>query len=161
MKGLTLAALAVLLVGCGVLDYRISKKQIDRYADVVRVLIETSEDTDPAAPVPAAPVPVPERPSGGDDRFLWKPISQNDGRLVVLFPAKYRGRIDSAGVYTQGGDKIESGRFAGDSKNGGRPHYRFSKPGGGFGRDVRAIANLKDGGQVIFDIADGAERVEK
>ena len=70
--------------------------------------------------------------------FLWKPISEGDGTLVILLPSSLRG--DVAGCTISGSFGSENGRFAGDVKNGRRPHYRFSKPGSSYGRSITVTA---------------------
>ena len=94
--------------------------------------------------------------SGG---FLWKPRSESDGKLVILLPGSLRGR---SGLRCKivGAFGEEEGRFTGDTHNGARPHFRFSRPGSGYGTNiqVRAIA----GGSLLgtWDIINGASRNE-
>ena len=69
-------------------------------------------------PQPPASVPSVEQLSGSS--FVWKPVSDGDGRLVVLLPAS----SDADPVFVNG----EAGTFVGRT-NGNRPTYRFSRPG--------------------------------
>lgn len=55
--------------------------------------------------------------------FVWKPVSEGDGKLVVLLPASYN---DNA-IKVNG----EVGRYAGRT-NGNRPTHRFTKAGAGY-----------------------------
>lgn len=91
--------------------------------------------------------------------FVWKPISENDRRLVVLLPSSYRRQVQSVGVYSASGSLLESGRFSGDVHNGNRPHYRFSKPGAGYGTNIYVVATLNSGAKVHWHIPNGARRV--
>lgn len=91
--------------------------------------------------------------------FVWKPVSEGDGNLVVLLPASLRGRVSGAAI-TKGGAVIERGRFAGDTHNGGRPHYRFSKPGAAYGTGLTLVASLSSGGSQSWSIPNGGQRVQ-
>jgi hypothetical protein len=94
--------------------------------------------------------------------FLWKPVSEADGRLVVLLPPALSGNIVSAGIYSNlpanDDNKLEEGRFAGDDHNGGRAHFRFSKPGSQYPDGVYVVAELRNGQRATFEIADSSSR---
>lgn len=59
------------------------------------------------------------------DSFLWKPVSESDGKLAILF--------DSGFVYEEVCVEDLEGEFdcddSADSTNGGRATYRFPKEG--------------------------------
>ena len=103
--------------------------------------------------------------SGGSGEFLWKPSSESDGKLVVLFPSQYTGNILSSGIYEamppSKENLVEEGRFSGDSHNGGRAHFRFSRSGKSYPDNVYVVAQLTDGRTISFPIADGAARVSR
>jgi len=107
------------------------------------------------------PVPVPVTPPAGpvSNKFLWKPGSENDSKLVVLLPNRYRGKVNACHVAESGGALIEQGRFAGDTANGMRPHYRFARPGGHYGQNIQVIAVTTEG-NIKWAIPDGAQRKE-
>ena len=69
--------------------------------------------------------------SGGISRFLWKPESENDGRLVVLFKGS-----GVASIYGPDGAFIETGRQSTSSATSnwgsGTDATRFSKPGASY-----------------------------
>jgi hypothetical protein len=94
---------------------------------------------------------------GGAGGFVWKPVSEGDGRLVVLLPSSYVGRVSSVQI-RRGGAVLESGRFAGNT-NGNRPTFRFSRPGAGYGSGLTAVATLRTGGSVSWNIPNGGSRV--
>lgn len=60
--------------------------------------------------------------------FLWKPVSESTGKLVVLLPKNIRGgRVTVI--------KPDNTRVSGNMTiiaNGGREHFRFSEPGSAF-----------------------------
>lgn len=124
------------------------------------------------APVPApAPAPAPgnndddndntpdddsdnDVPSGGgDQRFLWKPVSENNGKLVVLLPARLTGKVNQGSVTVNG----ESGNYSG-VHNGGREHYRYSKPGGSYDAPAKINASLKAGGSESWTVTSPSSR---
>ncbi len=57
-------------------------------------------------------------------KFLWKPESESDGNLVIL----YSGTSGDTSIYDNSGTLIETGRAGGPS-NGYGASARFSKPG--------------------------------
>lgn len=94
--------------------------------------------------------------------FLWKPRSESNGNLVVLLPEDMRGQVAAAGLYNDDvasqGTLIEPGRFAGDTHNGNRPHFRFNESGATYGGDIWLIAELSDGSRRAWHIPNGASR---
>ncbi len=96
-------------------------------------------------------------PGGGSEQFLWKPVSENDGRLVVLLPSSLRGRVTSCTLTSASAGTV-SGNFAGDVHNGRRPHYRFSSPGAAYGNNITVRATLNDGTSQTWSVPDGAQR---
>lgn len=122
--------------------------------------------TDPAAP--AAPA-TPQTPTltGGDGigpqgqggGFIWKPIGENTKKLVILLPPQYTGHV--RGVYIANANRVamETGNPTGVG-NGGREHFRFSKPGSGYGSGVYAVAVLKAGGSIHWPIPNGSSRTQ-
>lgn len=93
----------------------------------------------------------------GPGGFLWKPVSDSNGKLVVLLPPKLAGQAKSVEVQDASGKTLAQGRYTGDA-NGGRPHFRFDKPGAAYGNDLRVVATLADGSKVNYSIKSGAAR---
>ena len=87
---------------------------------------EQPEEPDEIEPDSEAPIASVAAIGGG---FVWKPVSEGDGKLVILLPS------DSANVtvalYTTDGQLIEQCRYVGRT-NGHRPTYRCSRPGGAY-----------------------------
>jgi hypothetical protein len=96
--------------------------------------------------------------TGEGGGFLWKPVS-GYGKLVILTPPQYTGRVSGVYVANANGDMMEQGFFSAVA-NGGREHFRFSKPGGAYGNDVYAVAELKDGKSVNWHIPFGSQRTQ-
>jgi hypothetical protein len=64
----------------------------------------------------------------GSGGFLWKPVSESDGALVVLFPAAYDVEFERVEAELAGGSSVEAGEFAGFT-NGNRQTWRFNEEG--------------------------------
>jgi len=171
---LSTAALLLVFAGCELGD---SGDEFALQFDEIQAPVPVDEpgESPPAAPpsspaAPSAPAPGQVRatpnniPSGIGSpgivgSFVWKPISENDGRLVVLLPRAYTGRVTMAYIVREDGSFVESGRFSGDTHNGNRAHYRFSRPGADYGNRLFLVAVMNDGEVVHWFIPEGARRV--
>ena len=91
--------------------------------------------------------------------FLWKPVGENSGRLVILLPPQYTGKAGSVHVASGDGQVLDVGVYTGVG-NGGRTHWRFPQKGGAYGNNILAVADLNAGGSVHWPIPSGAARVE-
>jgi len=92
--------------------------------------------------------------------FVWKPVSESDGKLVVLLPTSYKGNVSMCYITDANGGFIESGRFVGDTHNGNRPHFRFSKPGAQYGNNLYIVAVNNDGSLHHWFIPNGGGRTD-
>lgn len=110
-----------------------------------------------------APSPAPDRkPDGqpdlpdageplvGDNNGLWKPVSENNGKLVVLTPANV-GRPEAVRV------NGTAGSFS-SIANGNRAHFRFPNPGASYGKNVEVVAVFPGGKTLRTVIPDGSKR---
>jgi len=61
--------------------------------------------------------------------IIWKPVSEGDGKLVVLLPAT--SGVETVSIVTTDGTLVEAGRYINRHHNN-RPTYRFNKPGRGY-----------------------------
>ena len=97
----------------------------------------------------------------GPGGFLWKPVSDSDGKLAVLLPKSFAGQIEKLEVHSSlppsDSSKVAEGSYKYDS-NGGRPTFRFSKPGASYGDNLYVVAFKKDGSTATWDIEDGGKR---
>jgi hypothetical protein len=96
-------------------------------------------------------------PRDGIEGFLWKPISDTTGKLVVLFPSALTGKIDSVKLVF--GSSEEFGRSAGVA-NGNREHFRFQNPGKSYPNNTKVVAILKAGCVINYTIPDTSVRVD-
>lgn len=114
----------------------------------------------PRLPATSA-TPADTTPVGGSidgaNGFLFKPVSESDGNLVVLAPENLAGQIDSVVVKDANGAVLERGDFSGNA-NGGRDHFRFDHAGSDFGKNVTVEFRMSDGSTKSFDIPDAGKR---
>lgn len=97
--------------------------------------------------------------SGGSGGFLYKPVSDTTGKLVVLMPSKLAGMIAGVKIYDPSGNLLESGRHTGNG-NGGRDHYRFKKTGAAYPDGLVVEATLTTGDTVRYRIGETSKRTE-
>lgn len=98
-------------------------------------------------------------PGSGDTGFLYKPVSESDGKLVVLLPPRLSGLVQGLTLIGPNGEVIEQGRYTGNG-NGGREHFRFSKPGAQYPDGLTVQATLATGELVRYIIRETSERAE-
>jgi hypothetical protein len=163
MRTLPLVALCVAILISGCTTWH---EWVDRQTSTVEDwLAEPGEETVEPEPDPIPP-PVAEGPceSGqGSQTFLWKPEAENDGKAVVLLPARYRrSQIDS--VHIEGGKRDgEEPRnvYCPEGRNGNRVHVRWAKKGGKYGEDFRVVVVTADGREHTWKIDEGDDRDEQ
>ncbi len=98
-------------------------------------------------------------PADGPGGFLFKPVSESDGKLVVLLPKQLSGKVDSVVIRDAAGNVIDQGNAKGVA-NGGREHFRFDKPGNAYPKNVTVEVTMKDGTVKTFQIADPSKRTD-
>lgn len=106
-----------------------------------------------------------EKPKSPDlkhtDGFLWKPISEKDGKLAILLPPSLTGKVKGLRILSPDGKTtIGRGRASGVA-NGEREHFRFTKPGSHFPDGCKVEIELKDGTKRLIDIPETSERYTK
>lgn len=102
---------------------------------------------------------LPDSPTAGDQGFLFKPVSESDGKLVVLLPSRLSGLIAGVQLYDPAARLLEAGRYTGVG-NGGREHFRFNKPGSGYPDGTTVEVSLKTGDKLRYVVGDTSQRVE-
>lgn len=118
-----------LLLRCRICDYWIAKPEpLPPPPPVPDPPVPDEPDDPPAPPVDPAGEPNPATPGAYRAGFLWKPVSESDGKLVCLSPQAYTGRIRHTYLVQPNGvreDGVGVGVY-----NGGRWHTRFRHVGG-------------------------------
>jgi len=139
--------LSVLNERARLIQGEINQEGADRAADDAantdRIVNAIGQGADPADEVPRIP---DENENGGvvdrsqiygdlnQSGFLWKPISEGDGNLVVLTrPPSSGDPVRAMSVIYSSGSEV--GEYQGLT-NGGRPTFRFDMPGCGYGDNV-------------------------
>lgn len=99
-------------------------------------------------------------PNDGPQGFLWRPQSENDGKLVILLPQQYSHIAVAVELHTNSVPAtttfIEIGNYTGLA-NGNRSHWRYSQPGGNYGTDIYVVGWLKNDIILVYPIPNGAQ----
>lgn len=102
-------------------------------------------------------------PSGkfiGGDGFLFKPVSESNGNLVVLLPSHMQQDADSVQlVDSSTGNTIEKGQSYGAYEDG-RPIFRFNRPGRSYPENMIVQVRFDSGDVKEYSIPDPANRWE-
>jgi hypothetical protein len=93
------------------------------------------------------------------DGFLFKPISEGDGNLVVLLPSSMSGDVSELTIRDSSGQILAQGCDLGDYDDG-RPLFRFSSPGGSYPNNITVTASLSNGKEYNYEIASPSQRYE-
>lgn len=96
---------------------------------------------------------------GSDAGFLFKPVSESDGKLVVLLPPRLAGLVKGLTLVGPNGEVIEKGRYTGNA-NGGRDHFRFSRAGGQYPDGLSVQVTLATDEVLRYVINETSERNE-
>lgn len=95
----------------------------------------------------------------GGNGFLYKPISEGNGNLVILLPSKMAGNIESVELLNSRGNALEQGDSF-DLYDDGRPVFRFNKVGADYPDNLTVRINLESGGSSDYFIEDSSLRWE-
>jgi hypothetical protein len=95
----------------------------------------------------------------GSAGFLFKPVSDSDGKLAVLLPSQLAGLVKGVTLVGPNGEIIEKGRYTGNG-NGGRDHFRFSKTGGSYPDGLTVQVTMMNDEIVRYIIQETSERNE-
>ena len=125
---------------------------------------EVIPDLDPELPAP---------PSGGkkeysigtslsrSGKFVWKPVSEKDGKLAIILPPRLTGKVKSVAILSSDKTKIlAKGNFTGVA-NENREHFRFSKAGGRYPDNSFVMITMKDGKTYNVKINETSDRYER
>lgn len=97
----------------------------------------------------------------GSEGFLFKPVTNNEGSLAVMFGQSWTNNIASVSLLDQAGNLIEAGQRKpyGISETG-REKFTFSKQGGSYPKDISVAVTFNDGAVKTFAIPDPSKRYD-
>ena len=97
----------------------------------------------------------------GQEGFLFKPITNNQGKLAVLLGQEWTGNVLSVILKDQNDNVIEEGQLMADGiVETGREKYNFSKPGGSYQDNIKVEVTLSDGTVKTYEISDPSKRYD-
>ena len=120
-----------------------------------RDLTEASNRAPTSRPTPTTSGHNSESGSG----FLFKPVSDSNGKLVVLLPPALSGQIKRVSLVNENGKVLERGQYSGNA-NGGRDHFRFQRAGGKYPDNLEVRVTLITGEVLRYLIDETAKRQE-
>jgi hypothetical protein len=129
-----------------------------------------AQTTPAPAETPAAKAPKnSEKPSEKDKsgeiakngEFLWKPVSEKDGKLAIVLPGNLTGKVKTVKIVDANGKVLAKGDYSGTGnplKNGDREHYRFGREGKAFPDGSFVQITLNNGNVKMVKIKNTSER---
>ncbi len=91
--------------------------------------------------------------------FLFKPVSEGDGNLVVLLPSSMSGSVSKVSILGSNGQILDQGRGL-DDYDDGRPLFRFSSPGTSYPDNITVEALMTNGESYSYAIPYPGQRYE-
>ena len=156
-KYLSVLVLALNACGDGNFDFSQVDNSIDNSVTNIKEPNEATAvpDAGPQDGIGINPVCSVTKGPDGSNGFLYKPVSDSDGKLVVLFPSEFTEKFQSVKIVDAGG-LTEFGKFS-SFGNGNRQHWRFSKAGSEYVAPLRIVAESL-GGECTWRINDSSIR---
>jgi len=96
----------------------------------------------------------------GENGFLFKPISENQGTLAVLLPEAYKGMVSGVTVMDPLGNVLDDGVSTGYGEEGTREKFSFSKKGEEYPSDLTVHVSFMDGTHTQYSIPDPSQRYD-
>lgn len=93
----------------------------------------------------------------GGNGFLYKPVSESNGNLVVLLPSSMRRNVQLVQLLDSSKNILETGD-AKDAFEDGRPIFRFDKPGASYPDGLVVRVSLDNGEMKEYKIPDSSKR---
>ncbi len=143
---LTLILLAGIFIGCGDGSFNIETgDNRDNVTNNDFTMEPNEPNGDSPIPSPDPDLECPDFAMGVDGPlgFLWKPVSDSNGRLAIHFPSNFPD-FEEAIVFRADTGESESGRRIPERGNGNRQLFRFSLVGGAY----TGVVMAKRGDQV-------------
>jgi hypothetical protein len=96
-----------------------------------------------------------------ENGFVWKPVADSGGKLVVLFGSGRAGKIGSVSLVQRNntGDVILETLIFAYNSNGNRPTFRAKKPGSSYPSGVLLVRQDKSGFKECISVSNPGKRV--
>ena len=97
----------------------------------------------------------------GAGGFLLKPAAEHTNKMVILLPAAMAEQVMELVLKDEDGKVIERGvssGYANPDQNGEREHFRFTKAGSEYPKNITIEVTLADGSVKEYSIADPGSR---
>ncbi len=97
----------------------------------------------------------------GSEGFLFKPVTNNQGALAVMFAQSWTNNIAAVRLLDQNGNLVEEGtRMPYGIAETGREKFTFSKEGSAYPSNINVEVKFKDGSLKMFNIPDPSMRYD-
>lgn len=97
----------------------------------------------------------------GSEGFLFKPKTNNEGALALLFAQSWTHNIAGVNLLDSTGNLIESGvRKPEGISETGREKFTFSRQGGDYQKNITVEVTFKDGNKKTYSIPDPSKRYD-
>lgn len=97
----------------------------------------------------------------GSEGFLFKPVTNNEGNLAVMFSQSWTNNLAAVRLLDQNGNLVEQGvRKPEGISETGREKFTFSKKGSSYPSNINVEVQFKDGSLQMFNIPDPSKRYD-
>jgi len=97
----------------------------------------------------------------GPHHFLWKPVSESDGKLAILFPNSFmKENVKDIEIISAAGTERPHS-VTQNGHNGNRIHARFGKGGSQYPAPATVKITMKDGSARVWQVNDTSNRHEE
>lgn len=96
----------------------------------------------------------------GANGFLFKPISENQGKLAILLPESMAYKVAGVLLRDADGNVVDEGHSTGYGDLGTREKFSFSRQGGQYGKNVTVEIRMMDGTSSRYFIPNPALRYD-
>ena len=114
-----------------------------------------------AAPIDGGTVTPQGTTVDGSEGFLFKPVTNNEGSLAVMFAQSWTGNIAGVKLLDSAGNLIENGVHKPEgTAETGREKYTFSKQGGSYPDNISVEITFNNGTVKTYSIPDPSKRYD-
>lgn len=96
---------------------------------------------------------------GAGSGLLWKPVSENTGNPVILFPGEWWEEIEEIQIQNSAGETLTKAKPRTCCPNGGRAHYDLTVRASSLPKNIVVLVKFSDG-ERCFNVADPEKRYD-